>query len=329
MRRLYLRFNPMLAIRGPHAQYRWLAFLATAAIFALLTYIWTSATPDSDSPICTTERRYVTWVGGGRIGNLMFSTASLLGIARQNNMTALLASDSPLRDMFDVSIQPGDVHHIPDMACIEDYEEFGRRASAYDIKTQHLDLQKSYALQGYFQSWRYFNDIQPEIHKLFQFRPDIKSQAYNFHKAIHQRTEKVVRVGIHVRRGDMKDEEKIKYGYVTAPVEYFRKAMKYYKDKFSGKVLFVICGDDTTWNRDTFGDLPNAVFCPGKKPALDMAILVQCEHSILSVGSFGWWSAWLANGTTVYYSNWPRPYSVLEYMIDKMQYFPPHWIPME
>ena len=63
-----------------------------------------------------------------------------------------------------------------------EYEEFGRRASAYDIKTEHLDLEKSYALRGYFQSWRYFDKIRPEIHKLFTFLPEIKSQALNFHQ---------------------------------------------------------------------------------------------------------------------------------------------------
>ena len=33
-----------------------------------------------------------------------------------------------------------------------------------------------------------------------------------------------------------------------------------------------------------------------------MAVLTLCDHSILSIGTFGWWSAWLTGGKVVYYS---------------------------
>jgi galactoside 2-L-fucosyltransferase 1/2 len=39
-----------------------------------------------------------------------------------------------------------------------------------------------------------------------------------------------------------------------------------------------------------------------KKNVKDI-FLSMCNHTIITVGSFGWWSAWLANGTTVYFKD--------------------------
>jgi len=36
---------------------------------------------------------------------------------------------------------------------------------------------------------------------------------------------------------------------------------------------------------------------------VDMCSLTKCNHSIITVGSFGWWAAWLANGLTIYYKD--------------------------
>ncbi|ELT91392.1 hypothetical protein CAPTEDRAFT_40726, partial [Capitella teleta] len=57
----------------------------------------------------------------------------------------------------------------------------------------------------------------------------------------------------------------------------------------------------------------------------DLAILSMSEHVIITTGSFGWWGAWLANGTTIYYSDWPRNNSTLSKGFVKEDYFMPHW----
>jgi len=60
----------------------------------------------------------------------------------------------------------------------------------------------------------------------------------------------------------------------------------------------------------------------------DMAIMAACDHAIMSTGSFGWWGAWLANGTTIYYGGWPKVGSTLEFMFNREDFFPPSWIAM-
>lgn len=59
-----------------------------------------------------------------------------------------------------------------------------------------------------------------------------------------------------------------------------------------------------------------------------MATLVRCNHTIMSTGTFSWWTAYLTNGTTIYYSDWPRHNSVMEKMMNKNDYFLNSWVPM-
>ncbi|KAH3835789.1 hypothetical protein DPMN_109153 [Dreissena polymorpha] len=40
-------------------------------------------------------------------------------------------------------------------------------------------------------------------------------------------------------------------------------------------------------------------FLEGNSDAVDMAVLSLCDHTIVSTGTFGWWAAWLAGGTTI------------------------------
>lgn len=62
---------------------------------------------------------------------------------------------------------------------------------------------------------------------------------------------------------------------------------------------------------------------------VDMAALTLCNHTIMSTGTYSWWTAYLTNGITIYYGNWPKAGSVLDQMIQKNDYFLDGWIPME
>ena len=75
--------------------------------------------------------------------------------------------------------------------------------------------------------------------------------------------------------------------------------------------------------------LVNVTYCPpGRSAGHDLAVLSMCDHMIVSAGTFGWWAAWLANGTTVYFDNWPRNGTTLDNMFDRRDYYPRHWIPI-
>jgi len=294
-------------------------------------------------PVPVFPRQYLTSECGyeRRLGNVMFTYAAMLGIAKLNNLTAVISYRTVLSDIFS-NLSVGLSRDMKNtlFGAVYEYHEFGRRGSAYDRGTQNLFKtmnRTNVYLRGYFQSWRYFDNVADLLRANFVFREGIAAEARNFlslkspPRWLEPKVD-FVRVGIHVRRGDMVNNAYFKdYGYTVAPPEYFAKAMAMFVKQYS-RVQFVVCSDDIQWceanipSHKSLGDGVDVVFSKRHSQFEDIAILSLCDHIIMSVGSFGWWAAWLANGTTVYYENWPRPSSMLEYHVDKRDYFPSHWI---
>ena len=263
---------------------------------------------------------------GRRLGNLMFNYAALLGISKHNNMTPVFPGDIILRDVFEAPMRVG--YHDENFGMYHSHREFGGRSCAYDRTTENLP-NFNIRLYGYYQSWKYFDSVKDELRKHFTFRTEVESRAVRYLDSIipvYKHKLDVVRVGVHVRRGDMTTPYFINYGYVTADAPYLKRAIDYFRKRFT-KVIFIVCSDDIDWCKDNISG-SDVVFSESGDMLVDLFILTQCQHTVMTVGSFGWWAAWLTNGTTVYYKDWPRPVSQLEYVLDRKAYFMPNWIPM-
>ena len=109
----------------------------------------------------------------------------------------------------------------------------------------------------------------------------------------------IVYVGIHIRRGDLS-----RYYYLQAPPkEFFDRAMKYYNDRYPDRVVFIVCSEDMEWSKSNIKNTRPVIFSEDNSFEVDFAILTRCNHSVRSLGSFGDWSGYLAQGTVVYYNN--------------------------
>lgn len=109
--------------------------------------------------------------------------------------------------------------------------------------------------------------------------------------------------------------------------------MKYFTDRYK-QVQFFVASQDKWWAKQYI--VSNAtslnvsvVYLFHNSPGEDMAVLSMCDHVIVSSGTYGWWAAWLAKGTTTYYANYPHPDSSLYLAIKASDYYPPHWFPMK
>ena len=69
----------------------------------------------------------------------------------------------------------------------------------------------------------------------------------------------------------------------------------------------------------------DVVFANGKDwTAVEhLALLSRCNHSIITLGTYSWWSGWLAGGDVIYYKRYLRPNSK-DYFGD--EYYPYHWM---
>ncbi len=141
-------------------------------------------------------------------------------------------------------------------------------------------------------------------------------------------------VGIHVRRGDMKVPNLVDYGFSSGEEDFIGRAMLHFIKRFS-HVTFIVCSDDVAWCRqnivlpELFRNLFAVHFCnDNDSPMVHLGILAACNHSILTGGTFGWWSAFLAGGEAVYFTGYPRSGSRFAkgFTQSRSDYYIPGWI---
>uniref|UniRef100_A0A0N5AN99 L-Fucosyltransferase n=1 Tax=Syphacia muris TaxID=451379 RepID=A0A0N5AN99_9BILA len=222
-------------------------------------------------------------------------------------------------------------------------------------------------LTGYFQSFRYFHpQYETVIRNEFKFLPEIQTKAKNLintaknlklipnnsakfnHMSRSNRTNisyetNITYVGLHVRMGvDVTlNIKNVAHGHTTATKEYFMHAMDYFRNKY-GNVLFIIASDNPNWVRREIKPQAHVLFVEVMNASsgeiyvlkthqreIDLATLTLCNATILSTGTFSWWAGYLANGEAIYYQNWPLKDSVLDFMVQKSDFFMPTWISME
>ncbi|KAK3880154.1 hypothetical protein Pcinc_015325 [Petrolisthes cinctipes] len=107
-------------------------------------------------------------------------------------------------------------------------------------------------------------------------------------------------VGFHIRRTDYKGFIKIRYGGGLPETAYYTRALSHYRTKFPDAAVFIVASDDLKYARSELDQYHDVFFSPGFSPGEDMALLASCNHSIITVGSYGFWSAYLAGGEVVY-----------------------------
>ena len=127
-------------------------------------------------------------------------------------------------------------------------------------------------LVGFFQSLKYFENVQEEVKKTFNLK---YTEGYEDH------------VSIHVRRGDYVQNEN---SFPPITVEYVREAMEKLPSEQSKKVL--IFSDDIEWCKANFRDL-NCEFSEGRNTYEDLCLMASCGHHIIANSTYSWWGAYL------------------------------------
>ncbi|XP_013382346.2 galactoside 2-alpha-L-fucosyltransferase 2 [Lingula anatina] len=261
------------------------------------------------------------------LGTLIFLYASLYGIAKANNHVPLIYIGNPIRTDFKrlktnvTSVwQPGfkykKVTEAPD--CCRYYE------GMTDLQNAHLEL------VGHFKSWRYFEHVESDIREQLLNGNIDRTIAERFikkNRLKHSVPKEAPTIGIHVKR-TLRPEISVKYGDRLAPKDYILRAISYFQRKFPSS-LFIVTSDDMSWCRKNL-ILKNVVFLDKvrKAESMDLALLVYCNHTILTTGPLGWWGAWMNRGQAVYYKDWPLHGSVLHKQVEVGDYYLPHWIGM-
>lgn len=165
----------------------------------------------------------------------------------------------------------------------------------FGYQPKMLDLTPPLYITGYWQSYRYFVDIEEDLRKEFEFRDAMSRLPADLVQAISQPGA----VCLHVRRGDYTDP---KYADFIGPsgIDYYCRAVARVRELVEHPAFFVF-SDDLEWCRVNFEWLGGVVRFmdyatpSGLKPhASDLQLMMRAEYFIIANSTFSWWAAWLA-----------------------------------
>ncbi len=265
----------------------------------------------------------------GDLGNIMFSYASIKGIAFLTNRTSTFTSKfADLPSIF------SNIQITFDNGWFRSYHELQQNGSfSWEPKRLIADLPpRDVQICCWLQVWKYFSSIEEKIKHEFTFKDTILEKTSKYFSTVKNGIKitsnsslenNIIFVGVHIRGGDMRSEDVVKNGFRTAPGYYVNSAMDYYRKKYPNP-QFMVCTDDEKWVKKLVDIKKSDVhLIRTGSPESDMALLTQCNHSIMTVGTFGWWSSYLAGGEVVYYHPAYTDYMALSYIRDNL--YPRHW----
>ena len=142
--------------------------------------------------------------------------------------------------------------------------------------------------EGWFQSYRYFEDIEPLIRKIFTFKQPIVPTSQKLLSEIKATNA----ICLNVRRTDFLKTDNLN----TTNLDYFIKGAKYIAGKVTAPTFFIF-SDDVEWCRQNIRlNHPMTIIDhshKGEKFGNYMQLMIACKHFIIPNSSFAWWAVWL------------------------------------
>lgn len=153
-----------------------------------------------------------------------------------------------------------------------------------------LKAPRNTALDGYWQSEKYFREIRPTLLDELRLKNPLDALNQNIYHQILSTNS----VSLHIRRGD----------YVTNPVanqilgvlsiEYYQNAM-HILERAASNLHYYVFSDDIPWARAHL-TAPNITFLEHnsfQSDYCDLVLMSACKRHIIANSSFSWWAAWL------------------------------------
>ena len=250
----------------------------------------------------------------GGLGNQMFQYAAGRAVAHRNQTQLKLDVSALERD----AARSYKLHHFNIEASIVAPDKVTRftkedlwsrilrrverhllppsRRAMFAQRVDHFDpdilrLRGNVYLKGYWQSEKYFKDIEHIIRQDFTFRhaPDAENQR------LARTIANTNSVSLHIRRGDYVSNPRFSRKFGVCSLEYYQSAAA----KVAAKVRephFFIFSDDIDWARDNLRLQHPLTFVAHNgvdKDYEDLRLVSLCSHHIIANSSFSWWGAWL------------------------------------
>ncbi|MDC0255705.1 alpha-1,2-fucosyltransferase [Bacteriovoracales bacterium] len=174
---------------------------------------------------------------------------------------------------------------------------FREKASEYQPNIQ--GNRSSGYFDGYWQSFKYFNDFRKDLTK--EFVPKEFNQQNN---QLKNEILKTNSVSLHIRRGDFVSDKETNKFHGLCSLDYYYRAIKDLESQ-DNNLFFYVFSDEPKWAKKSLKiDFPTQIVDINgeRNPENDLHLMSHCKHHIIANSTFSWWGAWLAErkGKRVY-----------------------------
>lgn len=254
----------------------------------------------------------VVWLGGG-LGNQMFQYALGRRLAIKFNVPLKLDISwfgmNQLRTFkllnFNIS---ADIASVEDTTLakghqcnknlhiiFEQLKPYYRRSWVRQQRLQFdpnvFKVSKTIYLEGYWQSERYFKDIDHILHKDFTLKSISSSQNQAMAFSIYQADS----ISLHVRRGDYVSNPQTSNVHGICSLNYYENAIATVSQVVRDPHFFIF-SDDIEWVKQNLKMRYPATYIVhngAEKDFEDLHLMSLCKHHIIANSTFSWWGAWL------------------------------------
>lgn len=165
------------------------------------------------------------------------------------------------------------------------------KEKAFTFDSSILRSPDGAVLDGYWQSEKYFKDVEKIIRSDFEFKKPLTGK--NLTTA--QEIEDSQSVSVHIRRGDYVSDKRTNEVHGVCDIPYYLRAVKYIEKKLKNPKFFIF-SDDIEWAKANLKLGYDSKFIDwnkGDNDYIDMQLMSLCKNNILANSSFSWWGAWL------------------------------------
>jgi hypothetical protein len=150
-------------------------------------------------------------------------------------------------------------------------------------------------LEGYWQSFKYFDEISFELRKELQFRNPLSEEQFNLSKKIKQTKS----ICINFRRTDFVTIPTAIQTHGIPSLDYYYKAIELIKENVGSDIEIFVFSDDIEWCKEQFHvkeitHFVSHALYKGERFSAYLQLMTFCKHFIIPNSTFGWWAAWLA-----------------------------------
>lgn len=172
-------------------------------------------------------------------------------------------------------------------------KDLSYREAGSDYDAEILNREPTLLL-GYFQTEKYFKDIEEQVREAYRFRNFVPPRRVLEYEG---QIRDCVSVSVHIRRGDYLDPKYKSLYEGICDASYYERSIERMRE-LHPEARFFFFSNDMDWVKTHYSG-PDCVAVEGNDEDsgyADLYLMSRCAHHIIANSSFSWWGAWL-NGS--------------------------------